>query len=277
MTPPPGEGMWSLDGRVAVVTGGADGMGREIAIGLARAGASVAVADIDDKRTSDVVEAIVTEGSAAIAVHCDVSSSEQVDGLFSRVDRELGGVDILVNNAGINVVSAPAEQYPEGGWEQTLRINLTGPFLCSRAAGRRMIQAGRGGSIINISSISGATAANRQSLAFGAAKAGLNQLTKDLAVEWAPYRVRVNAILPCQFRTRGWAAIIEDPANDLLVQTVLRGIPLGRMGEPEDIVGPVWFLASSASSMITGTLIPVDGGNLAMNAGAGGAWPSSRS
>jgi NAD(P)-dependent dehydrogenase (short-subunit alcohol dehydrogenase family) len=150
--------------------------------------------------------------------------------------------------------------------------NLTGVFLCSRAAGRQMIAAGRGGSIINFSSTAGATALGRGSLAYSAAKGGVIQLTRESAYAWADKRIRVNAILPCQFVNDWWRDNMTDPDRRPLVDRVLSGIPMGRMGEPEEIVGPVLFLASDASSMVTGILLPVDGGNLAMNAGASLNW-----
>jgi NAD(P)-dependent dehydrogenase (short-subunit alcohol dehydrogenase family) len=268
--------LFRLSGRVAVVTGAAEGLGRAIAIGLASAGADIVAVDIDLDRMSETLAGIRAAGTRAHPVKCDVSAESDVDHLFSEVDREFGRVDILINNAGVNSVSSEAETYPADGWDETLRINLTGSFLCARAAGQRMLAQDHGGSIVNISSIAGSSAANRGSLAFGAAKAGVNQLTRDLAVEWAPKGIRVNAIQPCQFRSRGWATTIEDPRNEHLVSTVVHGIPMGRLGEPEEMVGPVLFLASDAASMVTGVILPVDGGNLAMNAGAGGVWPHRR-
>jgi len=266
--------LFSVNGRVAVVTGAADGLGHAIALGLARAGAHIVGADVNSALLTDAMARVAATGVRTLAVPCDVASADDVERLFAAVDAEFGKVDILVNNAAINTVSEAAEDYPLDGWDRTLQINLNGPFLCARAAGRRMIAQGHGGSIVNISSISGSSAQNRGLLAFGPSKAGLNQLTRDLAVEWAPHRVRVNAIQPCQFRTRGWASTIEDPTHADLVATVLHGIPMGRMGEPHELVGPVLFLASDAAAMVTGVVLPVDGGNLAMNAGAGGLWPT---
>jgi NAD(P)-dependent dehydrogenase (short-subunit alcohol dehydrogenase family) len=146
-----------------------------------------------------------------------------------------------------------------------LRTNLTGYFLNARAAGKRMIARGRGGSIVNISSIAGSSSLGRGNLAYGASKSGVNQLTRELAVEWAHHGVRVNAIQPCQFLNAGWRAMVADPSRSALVQRVLSGIPIGRMGEPHELVGPVLFLASDAAAMVTGALLPVDGGNLALN------------
>ncbi len=268
--------IFGLDGRIAVVTGGADGLGREISAGLVAAGATVVTADVSYGAEASA-QSLGQGLGKTLAVHCDVTAAEDVDHLFAVVDQEFGRIDILINNAGTTVASAPADMYPLDVWERVMNVNLTGAFLCAQAAGRRMIAQGTGGSIVNISSITGSSATNRQTLAFGAAKAGLNQLTRDLAVEWAPHNIRVNGIQPCQFRTRGWAVTMEDPAAEDLVATVIRGIPLGRLGEPPEIVGPVLFLVSDAASMVTGAIVPVDGGNLAMNAGAGGTWPTHRS
>jgi len=157
------------------------------------------------------------------------------------------------------------EEFPLDIWEEVLRTNLTGYFLFARAAGKRMIAQGDGGAIVNVSSIAGASSLGRGNLAYGASKSGVNQLTRELAVEWAHHGIRVNAIQPCQFLNAGWRRMVADPRRSALVQHVLAGIPIGRMGEPHEIVGPVLFLASDAASMVTGVLLPVDGGNLALN------------
>ena len=138
-------------------------------------------------------------------------------------------------------------------------------ILFARAARARMIVRGQGGAIVNVSSIASASSLGRGNLAYGTSKSGVNQLTRELAIEWAHHRVRVNAIQPCQFLNAGWRSMLADPNRAPLVERVLSGIPLGRMGEPEEIVGPVLFLASDAASMVTGVLLPVDGGNLALN------------
>jgi NAD(P)-dependent dehydrogenase (short-subunit alcohol dehydrogenase family) len=153
-----------------------------------------------------------------------------------------------------------------------LSANLTSFFLTSAAAARRMIAAGRGGSIVNFGSIAGSTALGRGNLAYAVAKGGIAQLTRETAYAWAPHNVRVNAVLPCQFRNAWWDGNLADPSRRPLVDRVLAGIPLGRLGDPAEIVGPVLFLASDAASMVTGIQLPVDGGNLAMNAGASLDW-----
>ena len=263
--------LFDLSGRVAVVTGGGGALGRVVAGALAQAGASVAVLDLSAD-TAAAVAAGLGESSRAIAVGADLSSEAEVDRAFEEIDQAFGRVDILVN-----AISAPVDRYepqdfPLGAWDTMLAANLTSYFLCSRAAAQRMISAGRGGSIVNFGSISGENALGRGSLAYSVAKGGVAQLTRETAYAWATHGIRVNAVLPCQFFNDWWRGNLTDPDRRKLVDRVVSGIPLGRMGEPEEIAGPVLFLASQAASMVTGVLLPVDGGNLAMNAGASLDW-----
>ncbi len=194
--------------------------------------------------------------------------------MFAFADAEMGRVDILVNDAFLPVTRSVPEDFPLEAWQQSIDVNLTGYFLCAREAGRRMIRQGWGGSIVNISSIAGSTGMGRGNFVYSVTKHGVNGLTRELAVEWARHGIRVNAIQPCQFLTPALKVFIESaPDPQAVTERFLRGIPLDRMGDPErDIVGPVVFLASDAASMVTGTMLPVDGGNLAFNAGGSKTW-----
>ena len=177
-------------------------------------------------------------------------------------------LDVLVNNAGINPRQGRPEDYPLDVWHRVIDTNLTAYLLFAQAAFRRMqASADSGASIINVSSIAGASALGRGNLGFGVSKAGVEQLTRELAVEWAPAGVRVNAIQPCQFVNAGLQALIDDPAQRPMVDRMISGIPMGRMGQPDEIAGPVLFLASPAASMVTGVILPIDGGNGALNPG----------
>lgn len=263
--------LFDLSGRVAVVTGGGGALGRVVAGALAQAGAAVAVLDLSPDAAA-AVAAGLGEPVRAIGMGADLSSEAEVDRAFGEIDQTLGGIDILVN-----AISAPVDRYepqefPLRAWDTMLAANLTSYFLCSRAAAQRMISAGRGGSIVNFGSISGENALGRGSLAYSVAKGGVAQLTRETAYAWATHGIRVNAVLPCQFINDWWRGNLTDPDRHKLVDRVVSGIPLGRMGEPEEIAGPVLFLASQAASMVTGVLLPVDGGNLAMNAGASLDW-----
>ncbi|MDQ6669325.1 MAG: SDR family oxidoreductase [Chloroflexota bacterium] len=256
-----------VSGRVTVVTGAGSGIGRALCLAFAEAGAPVAALDVAAESARATAEDINHAGGTAVAIACDVRSPEQVASAFEAVDQAFGRVDVLVNNAGVGSHTLPEDLGIEE-WLNVLAVNLTGAFLCAQQAGRRMIPSGRG-SIVNISSIGGASGVGRGNFVYDISKAGLLQLTRELAIEWARYTIRVNAILPCQVRTDALQRLIDDPQfdSDKLVASFLRGIPLNRLGETADIVGPVLFLASDASALITGVALPVDGGNLALNAG----------
>jgi len=254
-----------LDGRVALITGAGGAFGRAIALGFTEVGARVFLTDLDGERLEESAELVRAAGGTCASRTGDSGSAEDVEAVLADLDGAFGRVDILINNAGRNPMQGRPEVFPLEIWDDVLRTNLTGYFLYARGAGKRMIAQGNGGAIVNVSSIAGASSLGRGNLAYGASKSGVNQLTRELAVEWAHHGIRVNGIQPCQFLNAGWRSMIADPNRAGLVQHVLDGIPIGRMGEPHEIVGPVLFLASDAASMVTGVLLPVDGGNLALN------------
>jgi NAD(P)-dependent dehydrogenase (short-subunit alcohol dehydrogenase family) len=253
-----------LDGRVALITAAGGAFGRAIAVGMARAGAHLLLSDVDPTRLAEVATLVQRADGTCATQIADVGSLADVEALYAALDRSYGQIDVLVNIAGIGP-RGPADTFPLADLEKAIRVNVIGTFAMCQAAGQRMIKRGRGGSIINFSSIAGSSTLGRGSIAYGTTKSAIDQMTRELAVEWAPHRVRVNAIKPCQFLNEGWRSQVADPARRRLVQRVLDGIPMGRMGEPEEMVGPVIFLASDAASMVTGILLPVDGGNLAYN------------
>ena len=264
--------LFDLSGRVAVVTGAAAGIGRGIALGLARHGADVAACDVDEEGLAATIADVTALGRRGLSVRCDVGRPEEIDRLFDEVDRVFDRLDILVNNVGHGARAKP-EELALAAWEFVLTTGVTASFLCARAAGVRMIARGHSGSIINISSIAGATALGRGNLAHSVNKGAVNQFTKELAVEWAKHGIRVNALLPCQVLTEGFQAWLDSPGFDpALMDRFLVGIPMNRLASPEDVVGPAVFLASDAAAMVTGTLLPVDGGNLALNAGGSHTW-----
>jgi NAD(P)-dependent dehydrogenase (short-subunit alcohol dehydrogenase family) len=262
-----GPDLFRLDGLVAVVTGAGGPFGRSISLGLGRAGASVFVTDLNEAALAATVEQVRATGARCESGTGDVSRPEDVAAVMDAFDRAFDRLDILVNNAGINPRQGRPEDYPLDVWHRVIDTNLTAYLVFAQAAYRRIARHGGGGSIVNVSSIAGASALGRGNLGFGVSKAGVEQLTRELAVEWATAGVRVNAIQPCQFLNEGLQALVDDPAETPLVDRMIGGIPMGRMGRPDEIAGPVLFLASPASSMVTGVVLPIDGGNGALNPG----------
>jgi len=256
--------LFNLSGRVALITGAGVGFGEAIALGFAEYGCDIAACDLNLENPQRTAERVREIGKRAIALKADVSVSEEITAMVDATVSQLGNIDILVNCAGIPQHD-PAESTPLETWDRVLDINLRGTFLCCQAAARVMLQKGTGGVILNFSSIAGVVGVGRGSNAYCASKGGVNALTKQLALEWADRGIRVNAIAPCQFMTPGLKEVMADPQFDpkKLMQTWVTNIPLGRVGEPEEIVGPALFLASDASSMVTGVILPVDGGYLA--------------
>lgn len=246
-----------LDGKVAIVTGASRGLGRAMALGLAEAGADVAVVS----RTMEALEGLAGEigtlGRRGLAIRVDVTDRHEVADMVRSAMETFGKIDILVNNAG-TIFRTEAEEYPEEAWDRVLEVNLKGVFLCCQAVGKVMI-AQRRGKIINMGSLLSAIGVPLIP-AYAASKGGVRQLTKALAVEWARYNIHVNAIGPGYFRTELTEALQKDEKR---TAWILRRTPLGRWGVPEDLKGPVVFLASDASDYITGQILYVDGGWLA--------------
>jgi NAD(P)-dependent dehydrogenase (short-subunit alcohol dehydrogenase family) len=246
--------LFGIAGKTAVVTGAASGIGQAIAIGLAQCGANVIAADINAVPLGAFVQ---SSGEPRIyGVPGDVSQERDVDGIFAEAVSRFGSLDVLVNCAGIAIVADAVDQ-AASEWERTLSVNLTGTFLCSRAAARHMLRHG-GGSIINISSQLASVALPRRS-AYIASKGGVHALTKSLALEFAPHAIRVNEIAPGPIEVERTRAHLHGPETH---QTFMSRMLLGRFGSPDDLVGPTIFLASPASRFMTGATVLVDGGYL---------------
>lgn len=255
--------LFDLKGRVALVSGAASGMGRAMSLALAEHGADLMLADLNAEGLARTAEQIAALGRKVVPVTCDVSQPEAIRAMWRRLDRELGRIDFLANVAGEGVLAKPEEITLEQ-FQQVFQSLVFGRFVMCQEAGRRMLAAGRG-SILNIGSIGGATALGRGHVAYSMAMAAVIQMTRELSTEWASRGVRVNSILPAQVVNPSLEKrMAADPA---LKDRFLRGIPRGRMGDPTDIQGLAVLLASDASSWITGAIIPMDGGNLALNAG----------
>ncbi len=248
--------LFDLSGKAAIVTGGSRGLGAEIAEGLAEAGAAVFLLARRDRWLGPTVEAMKSRGFRCEGAICDVSEKDQVEDAVGKAMEAFGAVDILVNNAGITWGAEP-EKMPLDRWRAVLDVNLTGAFLCAQTVGRAMIQR-RAGNIINVASIAGLTGTGTlgNSIAgYAASKAGLLGMTRELASRWGRLGIRVNALAPGYFPTRMTETILEE-----VEQAYRETAPLGRAGRPGELKGAAVFLASDASSYVTGQTIIVDGG-----------------
>ncbi len=245
---------FDLTGQVAVVTGGNTGLGEAFAQALVDVGAHVAIAARTRSRSEQVVDELVATGGRAIAVDVDVRDPQQVDRMLAEVTEQLGPVDILVNNAGV-CYHRPAAEVPRGEWLDVFEVNVHGLWYCAQTVGQQMISRQRG-VIINIGSIS-AMIVNRPQMqpAYNASKAAVHQLTKSLAAEWAPYNVRVNALAPGYVKTA--MAPVDEPQ---FRRHWIEDVPMQRYAVPEELGPSLVYLASAASSFMTGTVLVVDGG-----------------
>jgi gluconate 5-dehydrogenase len=251
--------LFDLTGKVAIVTGGGSGIGRQMAEGLAEAGADLVLCARKAERCEQAAAELEQLGARALGLGCDVRDPDQIQAVVSRAVDELGRVDVLVNNAG-TVWGATPEDMPLEGWQKVVDVNLTGVFLFAQAAGRLMIERG-GGAIVNIASVAGLHGAPPEfvnTVVYHATKGGVIAFTRDLAWKWAQHGIRVNAIAP------GWfPSDMSKFVLDLQGEELVRRVPLRRFGGPEDLKGAVVFLASPASAYVTGHTLVVDGGQSA--------------
>jgi NAD(P)-dependent dehydrogenase (short-subunit alcohol dehydrogenase family) len=245
---------FDLSGRVALVTGGSKGLGRTIATALARAGADVAVTS----RTLADLEVVAADlgrlGSRSLAVAADVTDEDSIRAMVQRVADHFGRIDILVNNAGVGDTTAVVDMEP-AHWDSVMRVNLRAPMLCCKHVGPHMI-ARRAGKVINVGSVLAARVARYMS-AYAASKAALVQLTRTLALEWIRHNIQVNALCPGYFLTDMNAEFFASEKG----RQFIANLPIGRLGEPRELEGAAVFLASDASSYVTGTTLYVDGGH----------------
>jgi NAD(P)-dependent dehydrogenase (short-subunit alcohol dehydrogenase family) len=247
--------MFDLTGKVAIVTGGAGGLGRPISLGLAKCGADVVVDDLAVANPEAVADDIKALGRKALAVSYDVTSAASMKDMVDQVMKEFGKIDILVNVAGINARFS-AEEMPPEEFEKVVRFNTLGTFLPCQAVSRVMIEQKRG-KIINMGSVRGSVAPSMGGTAYATSKGGVHQLTRTLAAEWAKYNINVNGVAPALVMTDMTREFLSKPE---VYSKMTAEIPLARLGDPQDLVGPIVLLASDDSDFMTGQILYVDGG-----------------
>ena len=248
---------FQLAGRVAVVTGGGQGIGFACAQAVGAAGARIVVADMRAERVDDAVAKLKALGVEASSITLDVTDSAAVEAAAGKIEAELGGAAILVNNAGIADSDVRAEDTSDAHWRKHIAVNLDGLFWCCRSFGKRMLERGSG-TIVNIGSMSGFIVNKPQPQSFyNASKAAVHHLTKSLAAEWGARGVRVNAVAPTYIET---PLTVFGMENKAMAQTWLDMTPMGRVGQPDEIASCVLFLASDAASLLTGSIVLADGG-----------------
>jgi NAD(P)-dependent dehydrogenase (short-subunit alcohol dehydrogenase family) len=247
--------LFDLTGAVALVTGASSGLGRHFALTLARRGAKVALCARNTDRLGALADEIAGFDGRAVPIRLDVTDSASVREGVARAATELGAITVLVNNSGV-AVTKPALELTEADWDRVLDTNLRGAWLMAQEIARHMAGHGQGGSIINIASVVGFRT-SRNLTPYAASKAALIHLTKQLALEWARYKIRVNAIAPGYIRTEMNRDYLDSPRG----QELMKHMPQRRFGEPSDLDGPLILLASSASSFMTGSVIVADGGH----------------
>jgi NAD(P)-dependent dehydrogenase (short-subunit alcohol dehydrogenase family) len=250
--------LFDLTGRVAIVTGGSIGLGRQIAEGLAEMGANLVLCARKKERCEQAAAELQALGAKTLALACDVKNPSSVQELVDTTISQFGRIDILINNAGTSW-GAPIEEMRIEHWNKVMETNLTGTFLCCQAVGKFMT-AQKQGSIINIASVAGLRGSppEFQAIGYHASKGGVIAFTRDLAHKWAMHNVRVNAIAPGWFPTHMSEVLIERDKN-----SILKGIPLGRFGNSDDLKGAAVYLASDAAAFVTGDVLVVDGGQTA--------------
>jgi NAD(P)-dependent dehydrogenase (short-subunit alcohol dehydrogenase family) len=251
--------IFSLEGRVAVVSGGGGAIGSALAEALAGAGARVAVTGRTRETLDAAVERVRAAGSEGVAISADVTGEDDCERVVAEALERFGRIDILVNAVGGGAGNAlhPAEDYPRSDWDWIMELNVRSTILPTQAVARAMIEAGRGGRILNISSVRANLGINAGYSAYVAAKGAISSLTRQWATEWARHRIFVNAIMPTFVDTPQVATLLADPT---FKAGIVNRIPLGRVGETADLVGPAIFLCSDAASFVTGQILGIDGG-----------------